>query len=100
MRTLSPARTANCERTSASAARTRRAGVKWVIACSFLRPSGPASQIGLADELVVEQFRGRAFDEDPALLEDVAPARDLQRGAGVLLDQQHRDAAGGDLADQ
>src|SRR3954447_18266832 len=50
------------------------------------------TEVGLADRLVPAQLLGRPLDHDAADLEDVRPLRRAQREAGVLLDDEHRDA--------
>ena len=51
-----------------------------------------AAEIELLHILVARKFGGGAVEHDLALLHDIAVARHLQRGAGVLLDQQDGDA--------
>src|SRR4029077_7322360 len=47
-----------------------------------------AAEVEFLDILVVAQFVGGSVEHDLALVHDVAVARDRQRSAGVLLDQQ------------
>src|SRR5262249_57606753 len=51
-----------------------------------------AAEVEFLDVLVVAQRLRGSVEHDLALLHDVAVTGDRQRRAGILLDQQHRDA--------
>src|SRR5436190_24176789 len=57
------------------------------LAASRLKP-----QIGLPHAVVREQFRPGALEHGASRLHDIGAIGDLQRGMGVLLDQEDRDA--------
>src|SRR6266852_2083875 len=61
----------------------------WTNSCTCL-----ITQIGTADGLVASELRARAVDRDSADLEHVRLGRDLEREAGVLLDEQDCDLVG------
>src|SRR6516165_4850040 len=62
--------------------------------------AGPSAQVGALHLGVLEERPGFALEHDPADLHDVSAVGELERRAGVLLHQQHRDAGGlVDLAD-
>src|SRR3972149_6925261 len=58
-----------------------------------------ATEVGLEGLLALQQFLPGAGEDDPPVLEDVAPPGGREGLADVLLDQQHRHAAGVDLPD-
>src|SRR5205085_2137715 len=59
----------------------------------FLGGEG-AAEVRRRHPVVVDELAGRAGQADGAALEHVGPGGDLQAGPGVLLDQQHGQAAG------
>src|SRR5229473_7243030 len=61
----------------------------WTNSCTCL-----ITQIGTADGLVASELRAGAMHRDSADLEHVRLGRDLEREAGVLLDEQDSDVVG------
>src|SRR4029453_11407876 len=51
------------------------------------------AQVELPDVVVAAELVGRAVQDDPAVLHDVAIVRDAQRDLGVLLDEEERGPA-------
>ena len=50
------------------------------------------AEVGVLNLGAVQEFRGKTFENDMPILEDVATVGDLKGKVGVLFDHEHGDA--------